>query len=306
MADNNLPYNSFNRFLTDKFGKNVRRLPLDLGRGCPHRQKNPPGCLFCCDEAIKPAYLTAEDNLAAQLAEGARKFTGSLFMPYLQSGVNTAGEPAELKRLYEFCLTFPKAVGLIIATRPDYISPEVVETLAELNKKSFIIVELGLQSTHNETLIALNRGHSYEDFVKSATLLKNAGIYQAAHLILGLPGESRAMMEQSVDRLAELGINAIKFHHLQILANAPLASSWQNGQIGLLSAEEYPPLIVDLLERLPWEMHIMRLITNTNANARLAPNWQPTKDQMLLAIQKEFARRGTRQGVCAISHNLLA
>ncbi len=302
MASPGWPYNSFNRFLYAKFGTNVRRLPLDLGYGCPHRQKNPPGCHFCQDEAIRPSYIVPEINLREQLARGAEKFSQAAFMPYLQSGVNTAGDPDKLKRIYEFCLSFPQTVGLIIATRPDYISREIIDIFKAINQKTFLVVELGLQSSHDKTLLAINRGHSYECFVKSATMLREAGIYQAVHLILGLPGEDEAMMKESVLRVCSLGVNAIKFHHLQVLVNTPLAALWQQGQLALLREESYPPLIVDLLEQIPWEVHIMRLVTNTNSNARLAPNWHLTKDQMLMAIQNEFKKRASYQGLARQNH----
>lgn len=296
MADSFIPYNSFNRYLLDRFGCVVRRLPVDLGRGCPHRLKNPPGCLFCNDEAICPAYLDPQADIRAQLDQGTVKYPKALFMPYLQAGANTDGTIEELTAIYRLCLSYPRVVGLIIATRPDYCPPEIIDLLDKINQQTFLIVELGLQSANDRTLKRINRGHDFSCYRQTTAALNRCHIYHAVHLILGLPEEDEAMMANSVHQVLDCGTKAIKFHHLQVLKNTPLATEWQAGKLTLLEEKTYPELVCNLLERIPWDIHIMRLLTNTNSRQRLAPNWQKSKDQMLQAITGEFARRGTRQG----------
>ena len=225
-----------------------------------------------------------------------KKWQDTKYIPYFQANTNTYAPLSRLKELYEEALSQDGVVGLAIATRPDSITGEVYDYLEELSKRTYLLVELGLQSIFDETGERINRCHSYAEFEKCYNELKRRGINVCIHLIIGLPGETKEMMLESVKKVASLEPECVKLHLLHILKNTPLAKEYEEGKIRCLELGEYVDIIVDALELLPAETVLQRLTGDGARNELVAPLWTLKKFVVLNEIDKEMVRRATMQG----------
>lgn len=297
-------YNAYSRALKERFPWKVYKLPLDAGFTCPNRDGRIAfgGCTFCSNASFSPNSGGPLKSIREQVEEGIavyrkRRFGGEKFIAYFQAFTNTDAPVDRLAALYDESLSHPDVVGLAIATRPDSLPEPVLDLLSDLQKRTALFLEVGLQSIHDETLRRVNRGHTFTDFVDAVARIKKRGLYLSTHLILGLPGEDRGMMLATIERVAPLPIDAVKLTHLYIPKQAPLAQAYRRGALSLLTLSDYIQLVCDALERLPERLVIERLMGELDGEDILAPRWGKHKGEILEMIEAEFARRGTCQGI---------
>jgi radical SAM protein (TIGR01212 family) len=224
------------------------------------------------------------------------RYQASQFIAYFQSFSNTYAPVERLRALYDEALAFPEVVGLSLGTRPDCLGEEVLELLADYAAGSLLWLELGLQSAHDRTLAALNRGHDVACFTKAVEQAAARGLEVVAHVILGLPGEGPGEMAATAAYLARLPLQGVKIHLLYVVRGSALARLYQEGAYTCLSEEEYIRLVVDFVELLPPHLVIHRLTGDPHRGELLAPDWCLNKSGVLAHIWEEFARRGSRQG----------
>ncbi len=295
-------YYSFNRYLREQFGERVHRISLDAGFNCPNidgRLSN-QGCSFC-DNSGFCFHARSKKSLEEQIRQSIDFYTRRLgvkkFIAYFQAFSNTYADLPTLKQRYDVITKFDQIVGLFIATRPDCVDRQNLSLIAGYKERYMVWIEYGLASTHNPLLEAVNRNHTYEDFLTSLELTRSFGINAGVHMILGLPQASRADMMIDIRRIARLDLQGVKFHVLHILKGSPLEASHQRGEVCLLEREAYIKLICDCLEQIPREFVVLRLVSSAPKERLLGPLWMHDKDGVLRQINAELAVRGTYQGV---------
>jgi radical SAM protein (TIGR01212 family) len=299
---NNKPYNLFSSHLKQRFGSRVHKISVDAGFSCPNRgaTRDRPGCLFCDPSGSGSAGIEATLSVAEQIEAGkevmVRKYKAQHFLAYFQPFSNTFAPVDRLRSLYDEALSVEGVVGLAVGTRPDCLPPEVLDLLAEYHRRSYFWLELGLQSIHDQTLSRLQRGHDYATFVESYSAAKERGLRVCVHLIIGLPGENREQILASAEEMARLGVDGIKLHLLHVLDGTGLGELYRQGELDILSQEDYVTLVVDMVERLSPHTLIHRLTGDGPRDRLLAPLWSLNKWQVLNAIDAEFRCRGTMQG----------
>jgi len=297
-----LPYNSLNAYLKDQYGERVQKITLDAGLTCPNRDGRVGwgGCIYCNDKGSGTGANALGHSLTWQLADGiarvGKRYRAKKFIAYFQSFSNTYGSIEKLRRLYDEALAHPQIVGLSIGTRPDCLTPELINLLTAYCQKHIIWLELGLQSSHNRTLQLLNRGHDVSTFVEAVNLTSEKGLHVLAHVILGLPQESRTEMLATAKFLGTLRLQGIKIHLLYIIKNTPLAKLYADGRFVPLSREAYVNLVVDFIELLPPDMIIHRLTGDPHPDELMAPEWCLDKTGIVNQIKETFMQRKTFQG----------
>jgi len=297
------PYRDLNSFLRERFGCRVQKIPLDAGLTCPNRDgtKRTGGCIYCGERGSGTGAHAFVPDAREQMISGMERlgarYKAKKFIAYFQSYTNTYGPPDKLGELYRSVLVDERVVGISIGTRPDCVSDEILDTLEAMAGERMVWIEYGLQSSHKATLEMIRRGHEYEDFVEAVRRTRDRGILICGHIILGLPGEDRAMMLQTVQRIARLGLDGLKIHLLYVLKNTPLQSMYLEGRFRCLDQEEYADLVVDALERIPPEMVVQRLTGDPNPPEDLvAPAWALEKNKTLRLIEQRLLDRDTSQG----------
>ncbi|MBN1830875.1 MAG: TIGR01212 family radical SAM protein [Deltaproteobacteria bacterium] len=296
-------YRDFNSYLKEIFGERVQKIPLDAGLSCPNRDGtiSDKGCIFCDARGSGTgAMINHGLSIMEQIQKG-REYLGSRyrarkFMPYFQSFTNTYAPLSRLKELYDQAMECPDMVGLSVATRPDCVTQEVLALLGSYQRDHLVWIEYGLQSAHDITLTRINRGHDVACFEESVRMAKEYGLNVCAHIILGLPGETRDMMLQTARFLGRLPIDGVKIHLLYIVRDAPLAMLYEKGEYQCLEKEVYVDLVVDVLEYLPSEMVIQRLTGDAAAEELVAPIWAKDKFDTLESIRRRLEERDTWQG----------
>lgn len=286
-------FNTIGTHLRKEFGCQVSKLSLDAGFTCPNRDGTlgVGGCTYCSDDGA--GHFAGDIKGQIELLK--RKWPNGKYLAYFQSHTNTYAPVAELRKMYEEALAYPGVLGIAIATRPDCLGEPVIDLLKELNRKTYLWVELGLQTARNDTADRINRCYPTEVFDKAMERLHKEGIRTVVHLIFGLPGETRQDMLASVDHVAKIHPFGIKLHQLYVMEDTLLAHQYR-GQVNVLEKEEYIDLVVDALERIPQGITIHRLTGDAPEETLIAPKWCLDKRSVLNGIQKEFKRRGSFQG----------
>lgn len=298
----NKRYHTQNYELRKIFGEKVCKISLDGGFTCPNLDgtKGVGGCTYCSGRGsgdfTQSALLPIEEQWNLQQQAMYRKWPGSGCIAYFQAHTNTYAPLSRLKELYETALAQPGCVGLDIATRGDCLSEEVCNYLAQLNQRCWLLVELGLQSTFDDTGEKINRCHSYAEFLEGYQRLKQRGIRVCIHLINGLPGEDHQRMVENVRRIRHLGMYAVKLHLLYILKGTQMAREYQQGKVKMLTREEYVSIVCDQLELLPPQTVIHRLTGDGKKEDLIGPLWSLKKFCVLNEIDKELVRRNSWQG----------
>lgn len=283
-------------------GGPVRRIGLDAGFTCPTRDGSlgTGGCLYCDAGGARASYAQPELPVHEQLRRGIertrRRDPDARFIAYFQAFTNTYAPPAELRRVYEEGLSDPAVAALAIGTRPDCLSEEVLDVLAEFAPRTFLWVEMGLQSTRNDTLHRVRRGHTVEQFVDAAQRLRHRNLRYCAHVIFGLPGDRPEDMVRSADLLNELGAWGVKIHNLYIDREAPIAENWRRGDVPLLSRDEYIDLLIEFLSRLSPQILIHRLLGEAPRERLLAPEWSADKQAFLRELDRRMDEMDAFQG----------
>ena len=296
-------YRSYRAYLGSLFPWRVYKIPLDAGFSCPNRDGTVAsgGCTFCDNASFSPFSSGPRKSISRQLEEGIRfysgkRFGGERFIAYFQSFTNTYAPVAHLEKLYKEALLDPRVVGLAIGTRPDCVGEEVLDLLVRYRDRTQLSLELGLQSIHDATLRAVNRGHTAEQFWDAVNRVSRRGIRLCVHVILGLPGEGREEFLLTVESLARCPIDGIKFTHFYVPAGAPIAARFRSGEIATLRFEQYVELICEALERLPPRVVIERLMGEISGPDILAPRWGKSKSEILGRINARLQERESYQG----------
>jgi len=295
-------FNLYSTHLKKHFGGRVHKISIDAGFGCPNRHggRAAHGCIFCEPNGSGSVGIERSEPIAAQVERAKklmrRKYRAKWFIAYFQPFSNTFAPVHHLRDCYDQALAVDDVVGLAVGTRPDCVPDPVLDLLGEYHQKTDFWLELGLQSCHDKTLDFIRRGHDYACFVDAFQRAKQRDLRVCAHVILGLPGETREDILATAAEVARLKIDGIKLHLLHILKGTPLGELYQQGQIPMLEMAEYVELVVDFIEVLPPETLIHRLTGDGPRDILLAPLWSMNKWEVLNAIDDELERRGTRQG----------
>ncbi|SDG31330.1 hypothetical protein SAMN05443529_102132 [Desulfosporosinus hippei DSM 8344] len=295
-------YHTFNEHLRNRFQEKIFKVSLDAGFTCPNRDgtlgRN--GCVYCSERGsgdfAGDQRLTLHEQFIEVRERMRKKWPNAKYIAYFQAYTNTYASLERLREVYEEALAEENVLGLSISTRPDCLPEDVLDYLAELNQRTYLWVELGLQSSHDRTMKWIGRGHNYEQFLQGVKELRQRGIPVCAHIILGLPGESRTEMLETARAVASLPIQGIKIHLLHVLKGTPLADIYQREPFELMTKEDYVTLVVDILEILPSEMVIHRLTGDGPPEDLIGPLWSRKKWEVLNAIDAELLRRDTWQG----------
>ena len=297
-------YNEFPLFLKRYFPYKVQKISLNAGFTCPNRDgsKGNGGCTYCNNQTFNPEYCSTGKTVTQQLEEGklffAHKYPEMKYLAYFQAYTNTYGELEALKRKYEEALAVPDVVGLVIGTRPDCMPDSLLHYLEELNKHTFLLVEYGIESTDDATLCRINRGHTYEESENAIRRTAGRGIYTGAHLILGLPGESRDEILHHADRLSELPVTTLKLHQLQLIRNTRMAKEYAEHpeEFHLYTADEYIDLVIDFIEKLNPSIVVERFVSQSPKELLIAPDWGLKNFEFTAKVNKRIAERNARQG----------
>lgn len=295
-------YNTFSEELKRVFGCRVQRLSVDAGFTCPNRDGSVgvDGCIFCGGTGSGSFGILQGAGVARQLEHAkevmVRKYKAALFIAYFQSFSNTYAPVEQLRRLYDEALAVPDVVGLIVGTRPDCLPDAVLDLLAWYARRCYFWLELGLQSPLDRTLARIGRGHDLASFSNAVAGCRARGIRVCAHIILGLPGESREEMLSGAEFLNQAGVAGVKIHLLHVMQGTELAVQYLQKRIRVLDRDEYVGLVCDFLERLDPGIVVQRLTGDGNRADLVAPLWSLQKFEVLNCIDGELERRGSRQG----------
>lgn len=319
-------YNSFVGYFKRKYGERLQKIVLDAGFTCPNRdgKVGRGGCTYCDNAAFHPSYSTAGKSLHQQMDEGiefhkVRYRTTEHYLAYFQSFSNTYAPLERLKTLYEEALSHPQVVGIVIGTRPDCVDEEKLDYLADLAKgkvlegwsrslsdgqertEPVVIVEYGIESCYDQTLLRINRGHDFETARRAVAMTAERGLDVGVHFILGLPGETRQMMLDSCDLINALPIRSVKFHQLQFVKGTKMEKEYQERpqDFERFSLEEYIDFFVDMLERLRPDLFIERFVGEVPPRFVNETPWGLIRNvELLRLLEKRLEERDTWQGRC--------
>lgn len=301
----NKRYHTLNYHYKTVYGEKLHKAVIDGGFTCPNVDGSvgTGGCIFCDGGS---GYFTQKrmgisKQLELESERIARKNGKVPIIAYFQANTNTYAPVKRLRKIYEEALEFPGVRGLSIGTRADCLPEDVLDLLSELNRKTLLTVELGMQSVHEETLRRINRGYSHEEFKNGYFKLKNRGIRVCLHIINGLPGETPEMMKETARQAGQLRPDAIKLQMLHVIRGTKLAEMFERGEVALLSRDEYIDIIVRQLETLPGETVIERITGDGDRLKLIAPLWSADKIAVLGGIDKAMAERNTFQGRLLVS-----
>lgn len=295
-------YHTWNHHLRQVFGQKVFKVALDGGFTCPNRDGKVAvgGCTFCSARGSGDFAGNRRDDLLKQFHEVKarmhKKWPEAKYLGYFQAFSSTYAPVETLRNMYEPILEQDGVVGLNIATRPDCLPDDVVEYLKELNERTYLWVELGLQTIHDETAELINRGHNFNCYLEAVDKLGKHGIRVCAHIIHGLPGETEEMMLETVKACANMDIQGIKIHLLHLLKNTPMVKQYEAGLVKFLEKDQYVRLIADSLELLPPDIVIHRLTGDGPPDLLIGPMWSTKKWEVLNAIDAELKQRNSWQG----------
>lgn len=302
--DNSMRYNDFAGFLAGVFPFKVQKISVNAGFTCPNRDgtKGFGGCTYCNNQTFNPAYCRDDRSVTMQLEEGkrffARKYPQMKYLAYFQAYTNTYGELELLKRMYEEALAVEGVVGLVIGTRPDCMPDSLLDYLEEVNRRTFLLVEYGIESADDRTLERINRGHSFactEDAVRRTAA---RGIRTGGHVILGLPGESREDLIKQAERLSELPLTTLKMHQLQLIRGTRMAHEYalHPEEFHLFSADEYIDLVIDYVEHLRPDLILERFVSQSPRELLIAPDWGLKNHEFTDRVKKRMKERDAWQG----------
>lgn len=304
IVKNTKPYNDLGDFLRNIFPYKVQKISLNAGFTCPNRDgsKGWGGCTYCNNQTFSPEYCHTERSITQQLEEGvrffSRKYPDMKYLAYFQAYTNTYDEMERLKAIYEEALNYPGVVGLIVGTRPDCVPDALLDYFAELAKKTFVMVEYGLESTFDKTLLRINRGHTQAESEEAIRKTAGRGIYTGAHLILGLPGETKEEILHHADIISSLPLTTVKLHQLQLIRNTRMAKEFSDSpaEFHLYTADEYIELVIDFVEKLNPSITIERFVSQSPKELLIAPDWGLKNFEFTAKVLKRMKERGAYQG----------
>jgi uncharacterized protein len=286
-------FRSFNEYLREKFGGRIQRIALDSGLSCPNRDGTlgTQGCIYCDNKSFN-SKAGAAASIREQLAEGAararRRYGARRFLAYFQTYTNTYAPVELLRALYESVLSDPSIVGMMISTRPDCVPEPMLDLIEDISRRTLVWIELGVQTCHNRTLELIGRGHGFEAAADAIARIKSRGISAAAHVILGLPGETHSDMDETAEALARLKIDGLKLHHLHAVKGTRLAEMWASGNWRPMLAEDYIDSAARFVLKFPENIVMMRLVGDCPEGMLIAPKWDLKKQEIERKIRERI------------------
>ncbi|WP_294067266.1 TIGR01212 family radical SAM protein [Proteiniphilum sp. UBA1028] len=301
---NDKPYRDFSDYLSARFPYKVQKISINAGFTCPNRDGNKGrgGCTYCNNQSFSPGYGKPTKTITEQLADGihffSHKYPEMKYLAYFQSYTSTYDSLASLTGKYEEALAYPGVVGLIVGTRPDCMPAELLDYFEELSKKTFVLVEYGVESTLNKTLERVNRQHTYEESAEMIRKTAERNIPVGAHMILGLPGETEEDILHHAGKLSELPLTTLKLHQLQIIRSTAMAREYKllPESFNLFTLEEYIDLCVRFAELLHPDIYIERFTSQSPSKLLIAPDWGFKNYEVREKVLKRFCEKETWQG----------
>lgn len=297
-------YNEFGPWLKAQIGTKVQKISLNAGFTCPNRDGSVGvgGCTYCNNQTFNPEYCKTEKTVVQQLEEGkrffARKYPEMKYLAYFQAYTNTYAGLEELRRKYEDALSVDGVVGLVIGTRPDCMPEALLDYLSELNDRTFVLVEYGIESTYDRTLQRINRGHDYASVVDAVTRTAQRGIFTGGHVILGLPGETHDDIIKEAEMLSELPLTTLKLHQLQLIRGTRMAEEYfaSPQDFHLFTADEYIDLVIDFVEHLRPDIVLERFVSQSPSSLLAVPGWGLKNYEFVDKVRKRMDELNACQG----------
>lgn len=297
-------YNEYGAWLKGRLGGKVQKISINAGFTCPNRdgRVGVGGCTYCNNQTFNPEYCQTERSIIEQLEQGKmffrRKYPEMKYLAYFQAYTNTYGGLEELMAKYEEALAVEDVVGLVIGTRPDCMPDALLDYLEELSHRCFIVVEYGVESVYDKTLLRINRGHTHAQTVDAIGRTAARGIPVGVHLILGLPGESREEMIAEAGILSSMPITTLKLHQLQLIKGTQMEQEFKSHPeaFHLFMAEEYIDLVIDFIERVREDIVLERFVSQSPSSLLAVPGWGLKNYEFVDRVRKRMTERGARQG----------
>jgi len=295
-------YRSFGFHMKELFGTAVHKVNVDAGFTCPNRDGTvgTGGCIYCNNDSFRPRSCTSTLPLGQQISNGIsyvkKRYHAEKFLVYFQPYTNTYAPVEELERIYREALSVPSVIGLAIGTRPDAVDEKKISLLQSLAKRSFILIEYGMQSMHEKSLAFIKRGHTYKAFLDALDMTKDRGIHIGAHIIVGFPTETREEMLMMADEISALPIEFLKIHQLQVIKDTPLARIYGQNPFPLFAYDEYLEFVAEFIERLSPRIVLQRLFATAPDSILLAPHWGKKTQKILRDIVNELGKKNSFQG----------
>lgn len=291
-------YKDYSHWIREQFPFRVQKISVDAAFSCPNRdgRLSLGGCTFCDNKTFNPSYCDRGKSITRQLEEGkaffAKKYPEMKYLAYFQAYSNTYALLEELKRKYEEALAVDDVVGLVIGTRPDCVSDEALDYLQQLNQRTFLIVEYGIESANDNTLRRINRGHTFDCSRQAIIKAHQRGIITCGHIILGLPGEDEEEMLHQASTISQLPLDILKLHQLQIIKGTPLAKEYEAHPFHVFSAEEYVNLVIRYVSQLRNDLVLERFVSQSPPNMVIAPKWGLKNHEFTDLLNKRIRELG--------------
>jgi len=297
-------YLNYNKVLKTEFTERIQKISINAGFTCPNRDgsKGRGGCTYCNNQTFIPEYCKPVKSVSQHVEEGINffkhKYENQFYLAYFQSYTNTYDSIDKLKTIYKEALSHPQIKGIVVGTRPDCVNDELLDYFAELSTKVYVMIEYGIESTDDETLKFINRGHDYACAENAIRETAKRGIKTGAHLILGLPNESRETILGHAARISELPLTAIKLHQLQLVRGTVMAKQFSKNPewFNLYTANEYIDLMIDFVERMNPNIAIERFISQSPPSLLIAPEWGLKNFEFAVKLEKRLVERDSWQG----------
>ena len=302
-------YNEYGLWLKEQLGVKVQKISLNAGFTCPNRdgRVGVGGCTYCNNQTFNPDYCVTTKSITRQLEEGkhffSRKYPDMKYLAYFQAYTNTYDSLQNLKAKYEEALSVPDVIGLVIGTRPDCMPNDLLDYLSDLNHRTFLFVEYGIESIYDATLSRINRGHTHAQTADAVTRTAACGIRTGAHLILGLPGESREAILAEAGILSALPLTTLKLHQLQLIKGTRMAQEFaeQPSDFHLFTPDEYIDLVIDFIERLRPDLVLERFVSQSPSSLLALPGWGLKNHEFVDRLRARMQTRNTHQGRLCLS-----
>lgn len=297
-------YLNYNTVLKSEFSERIQKISINAGFTCPNRdgKQGTGGCTYCNNQTFSPEYCQPTKSISQQIEEGIdffrHKYHSQFYFAYFQSYTNTYEKLENLIHIYEEALSHPQVKGIVVGTRPDCVSNELLDYFAYLNKSYYVMIEYGIESTDDKTLAFINRGHDYASAVEAVTKTAEREIRTAAHLILGLPFENNETILTHAEKISKLPLTAIKLHQLQLVRGTKMAKQYAENPewFHLYTADEYIDLVIDFLEHLNPRIAVERFVSQSPKELLIAPDWGLKNFEFVHKLDKRLEERNTWQG----------
>lgn len=302
-ASTALPYNGFSSWIRRKFPYRVQKISIDAGFSCPNRDGriSSGGCSFCDNRTFNPSYCNPQRSVSQQIADGKaffqRKYPEMKYLAYFQAFTNTYAPIDTLQRLYNETLQCQDVVGIVIGTRPDCVSDELLDWLARLSRQTYVMVEYGIESANDDTLRRINRGHDFECSRRAVCETASRGIEVGGHVILGLPGEDESESIRQAEMVSALPLDVLKIHQLQVIRGTRLAQEYARSPFPLYSVDDYIRLIGKYISHLRPTLVIERFASQSPAGMLVAPKWGLKNYELTNLIVTYLRKNGISQGM---------